>query len=161
MTATAIQLQQVVAVAVDDTGRFICVSRGMAALLGRTPAEMNGQLAVEFLHPADRAMTAGIICRYVESGDPDIGAGLENRYQAADGTYVRLRWVDWLNVNGILTAHAVVADPDDAEQRLRAYIERLEDELAAAHSQLEDVRTQADMLAGGVAALKRSAATAA
>lgn len=69
-------------------GRFKRVNPSFTATLGWTTAELLAKPWLDFVHPADHAMTSAARDRL---GDGE-AANFANRYQCKDGTF---RWLDW------------------------------------------------------------------
>lgn len=119
-----------------STGRLLRVNRGLAAMLGREPAELEGRSFLDFTHPLDRESSWDRFQRLVHGKLSELR--MEKRYLHADGS---ARWA-LMTVNLLRDAQgqpwrtlAVVMDIDArrrAEQALAQSRERLELALGAA-----------------------------
>ncbi|AWV91417.1 diguanylate cyclase [Bradymonas sediminis] len=75
--------------AVDLQGRFVYASASCVNLFGYTPAELEGRLLFELVHPDDRARTR-LAAERVADGEPIMH--FENRYIHKDGHTVHVMW---------------------------------------------------------------------
>ena len=70
-------------------GHFIRVNPASERILGFTEAELCASPFMEFVHPDDRAATAGAVASVTSGGHV---IDFENRYRARDGSY---KWLQW------------------------------------------------------------------
>lgn len=74
---------------VSAEGRFIYVSASVSRILGYSPAELLGQPMLDFVWPADRAMTVEQAGRVMAG---QAGTHFDNRYRHKNGSAVCLSW---------------------------------------------------------------------
>src|SRR5690606_29877520 len=73
----------------DMKGEFLRLNPSWVRVLGYTEAEMLGRRFFEFLHPDDMERTTEEMRKLAQG---DLTLDFQNRYQAKDGSYRRLRW---------------------------------------------------------------------
>jgi len=106
----------------DIEGHFIRLNPEWEKSLGYSIRELEGQLFLNFVHPADTEKTLAAISE-LEANLTVIN--FENRYRAKDGTY---RWIEWrsqLHGNMIYAAARDITERKANEEQLRVLSDRL------------------------------------
>jgi PAS domain S-box-containing protein len=71
----------------DGGGRFVYESPSTERLLGYTPRELDGQLALDLVHPEDRTEIAQLLRRRIAEPERAIEITPPYRFQARDGSW--------------------------------------------------------------------------
>ncbi|WP_336037280.1 PAS domain S-box protein [Halobacterium yunchengense] len=118
----------------DADGAFRYVSPAVERLFGHRPADLDGEPAVEYVHPDDRERVADALTELVEQSGT-VTERVEYRFLDADGSWV---WVESVGsseaertTDGYVVTTRDISRQKEHERRLEALHETTHDLLAA------------------------------
>ena len=105
----------------DTGGHFRRVSQAWSDILGYSPAELKGQVFLDFVHPDDMASTLAAISTLKE-GQPVMR--FTNRYRTKSGSYRHLEWLSLPQGELIYAAARDITERVQAQKQLESLLTR-------------------------------------
>ncbi|WP_343039361.1 ATP-binding protein [Sodalinema gerasimenkoae] len=105
----------------DTGGHFRRVSQAWSDTLGYSPADLEGQVFLEFVHPDDLASTLAAISTLKE-GQPVMR--FTNRYRTKSGSYRHIEWLSLPQGELIYAAARDITERIEAQEKLESLLNR-------------------------------------
>lgn len=107
---------------IADTGGHFCrVSQAWSDILGYSPADLEGRVFLEFVHPDDLASTLAAISTLKE-GQPVMR--FTNRYRTKSGSYRHIEWLSLPQGELIYAAARDITERIEAQEQLESLLNR-------------------------------------